>query len=212
MGNESDIPAIVDAVIRDRATLKVFANPEAPLPPECEREDIEAIVAVAGWAPYHHEAKDGGVPWRFHMLDAIACRKLSTKLVKDGDKSKVPKMLAAATALVQATWRPDDDFKPVPKLKFEADLKNMEHIAAAGAAIQNLLLAATARGYHTYWSSGGILAEAKGMRMLDIPDKELLLGAVFIFPKELPRGIEVSEGKHRDDRGPMKKWARWVEL
>lgn len=201
-----------DAVIRERRTLKVYADPAHPLPAECDRDDLMRMVEVAGWAPFHRKAEDQLVPWRFHLLDAAACRELCRVLTERGDNSKIPRMLAAASAMVQATWRPDGKCAPIPKLSFEPTLKNMEHIAAASAAVQNLLLAATARGYHTYWSSGGILAERTGMKLLGVSKKELLLGALFIFPADLSGVMGMKEGDLRDQRGPVESWARWVEI
>ncbi len=61
----------------------------------------------------------------------------------------------------------------------------MEHIAAASAAIQNLLLAATARGISNYWSSGGVLRSAQVFQQLGIPRQQILLGAIFLFPSEI---------------------------
>lgn len=202
----------VDGVIRARRTLKVYADPKKPLPVTEDREALMAMAEVAGWAPFHKKADDQVVPWRFHLLDAAACRKLCAVLTERGDGSKIPKMLAAACGMVQATWRPEGKCSPIPKLYFEPNLKNMEHIAAASAAVQNLLLAATARGYNTYWSSGGILAEREGMKLLGVSKKELLLGALFIFPGDVSAATGTKEGDLRDKRGPLKDWARWVEI
>jgi nitroreductase len=209
--------ALVDRIIRERRTTKVLA--EAPLPPADAREAVEQLIAAAGWAPFHRPAArvhlEAGalpsvVPWRFHLLDAPACRALREHLLARGDRTKIPRLLAAATALVQATWLPDPPAGP-PAGLFEPTEQNMEHVAAAGAAVQNLLLAATARGIPTYWSSGGALRTPEAFAWLDIPAGQILLGSVFLFPADHP-GAEVNPGAHRDRRGPPADWSRWVEL
>ena len=214
---DEDRAATVDGVIRARRTTKVLAD--APLPNEGARETVEALVATAGWAPFHRVAarvhtESGGltsiVPWRFHLLDAPACRALRQALLERGDKSKIPRMLAAAMAMVSATWLPNPPKGPVTGL-FEATEENMEHVAAAGAAVQNLLLAATARGIPNYWSSGGPLRGAEAFGWMGIPAGEILLGALFLFPSETG-DAEVNPGSHRDRRGAPTDWARWVEL
>jgi nitroreductase len=208
---------IVDGVIRERRTTKVLAD--APLPAASARETVEELVATAGWAPFHrvvarvHQesgAMTSIVPWRFYLLDAPGCRAVRQVLLERGDKSKIPRMLAAATALVQATWLPNPPKGPVTGL-FEATEENMEHVAAAGAAVQNLLLAATARRIRNYWSSGSALREPEAFGWMGIPAGEILLGSIFLFPSETG-DAEVNPGSHRDRRGAPADWARWVDL
>jgi nitroreductase len=209
--------AAVDQVIRARRTDKVLAD-EA-LSPVSARGVMDELVAVAGWAPFHKPAarvhlQDGGltsiVPWRFHLLDAHGCRALRQALLARGDRSKVPRMLAAASALVQATWLPNPPKGEVDG-PFEATVDNMEIIAAAGAAVQNLLLAATSRGIRNYWASGGALRDPDAFRWMGIPEREILLGSVFFFPADTG-DAEVSAGSHRDRRGAPAEWSRWVDL
>lgn len=214
---ETDAAETVDRVIRARRTTKVLAD--QALPVVDARRTVEELVATAGWAPFHKPAarvhlEAGGttsiVPWRFHLVDAPGCRALREALLERGDKSKIPRLLGAAAALVQATWLPNPPRGPVEGL-FEATEENMEHVAAAGAAVQSLLLAATARGIPTYWSSGGVLRGAEAFGWLGIPAGEILLGSVFLFPAEHP-GAEVNPGAHRDRRGAPADWSRWVEV
>ena len=61
-------------------------------------------------------------------------------------------MLNVAKSTIVMTWLPKKD--PDRGQLFEPDLKNMEHIAAASAATQNILIGATSLGLRSYWSSG----------------------------------------------------------
>ena len=214
---DAEKAAAVDGVIRGRRTVKVLAD--EGFPAAGMRETVEELVATAGWAPFHRVAArvhtEGGaltsiVPWRFYLVDADGCRRLRDGLLARGDKSKIPRMLATADALVMATWLPNPPKGPVTGL-FEATEENMEHVAAAGAAVQNLLLAATARGVSNYWSSGGALRGEEAFRWMGIPVREIPLGAIFLFPTDT-RGAEVNPGSHADRRGAPADWARWVEL
>ena len=215
----------VDQTIRARHTVKVLAD--GPAPARDRRALVEALVETAGWAPFHRPAAAGHrgvlpspVPWRFYVLDAAACRALREALGEAG--SKVAGLLAAADALVQVTWLPDppgadpaagataDPAAGATTGLFEPTLANMEHVAAAGAAVQNLLLAATAHGLPTFWSSGGgVLRSPDVFARLGIPAGETLLGSVFLFPEDTPveaRGLS----KLRQTRGPASDWSRWV--
>lgn len=222
-----DLVWAVDTVIQQRHTSKVIGNIHAPADvPEGFQTLVAEAVTVAGWAPFHKPAHETHrqhglssiVPWRFHVFDDQACRALLgvlKRLAEVGNdprwlRGKVPAMLAAAGALVQATWLPD----PAPEGEvadslYVATLQNTEHIAAASAAIQNLLLAVTARGMPSYWSSGGVLREPKILDLCGIPRNQQLLGAVFLFPAAT-QDMTVLTGKLRNERGQVGDWARWV--
>lgn len=224
---------IVDRIIRARHTRKVMLSPErlaessGAWNSEHERE-LRNMLEGAAWAPFHrrsHEEThrqgelDSVLPWRFHVLDKPAClallNYLQQQVQSDADprwarawQSKIKNLLSACGALVQATWLPDPaEAGGEPQLTDN----NVEHIAATGAAIQNLLLAAEARGWRSYWSSGGILRDAQVFEYLGIGPHESLLGSVFLTPDEAD-GATVIPGGLRDQRGDVGSWSRWLQL
>lgn len=220
--------ADVDSVIRSRETHKVFADPAAPPPIPTELiESVWASLDVAKWAPFHypshamhHGELTSPVPWRFHVLDHVCCRKLIERLDEMSKAAsdpalasvmngKIPAMLAAAGALVLVTWLPH------PTKEDEASEKlaqmNEEHLMAAAAATQTLLLAMTARGLRTYWSSGGALASRPVFDELGIGAAERFAAAVFVWPAPF-EGEESVPGKLRDARGEVVDLARQVKL
>lgn len=220
-----EIASTVGQVIRDRRTTKVLAT--QPLPCADAAIPWEELLEAAGWAPFHRPAHashlqetelQGIVPWRFHVLPAAGCRTLRDWLA-ERECGKIREMLASAEALILATWLPNpsvdsaaDGTSAEQRLLFEPTLENMEHIAAASAAIQNLLLMATARGLPNYWSSGGLLREADLFDRLGIPRQEILLGAIFLFPQAPTEQAQTVFSKLRDQRGPHTSWARLVQL
>jgi nitroreductase len=134
---------------------------------------------------------------------------------------KIPAMLATSHALILATWLPSSattdrsgEMSQVDTEYFDPSLVNVEHIAAASAAVQSLLLAATAAGIESYWSSGGVLRQPELFSQLSIPGNQRLLGAVFLFPPQLPSGVpgELATSKLRLQRGPITAWTRFVQL
>ena len=221
MPTDAEISVTIDQVIRQRRTTKVFSD--SPLENSTNRQLIGELIETAAWAPFHLPAAaehlrtgglDSPVPWRFYLLDSAACRELRERLLAAGDTGKLPRMLAAATAMIQVTWLPNPRIRlaaaPADEL-FEPTVANMEHIAAASAAVQNLLLAATARAVPSYWSSGGALRGAEAFAWLEIPATEIALGSVFFFPADLT-GLETAPGKLREKRGATSQWSRWVSL
>jgi nitroreductase len=204
--------ATIDDIAADRRTVKLLPDPAAPLPGDgLDRVTVEAMVAAAGWAPFHRACAAGRVgesapePWRVHMLDKGGCLALLAAL--DGfhkAPGKIANMLAAADALLLVTWLPEGG------RDWAASEMNMEHIAAAGAMVQTLLLSATERGIGSYWSSGGVLATAQALDALGAGEGEVLLGAIFLWP-DVPEGVEAAPGKLRAQRRPLEDWARWVK-
>lgn len=214
-----------DEIVRSRETKKVFADPAAP--PTIPDNFIDAVwsaAEVAGWAPFHypsHNSHHGQltspVPWRFHVLDHVACRKLIDDLgplsSEHSDNptlaavlnGKIPTMLAAAGSLVLVTWLPHPTKADPPNEKLLQ--MNDEHLMAAAAATQTLLLALTERGLRTYWSSGGALRTRPVFDHLSIGSGEQFAAAVFVWPSEFD-GEESVPGKHRGTRGEVSDYAR----
>ena len=208
--------------IETRHTLKVLADPELPwdMPDYAVREVVDQLLSVAINAPFHkpaHKSHCGDplsspVPWRFHAFDTKSCRNLAERIgATDLQSGKIPNMLAAADALIMATWLPNPSEQFLSFQEFEPTLQNMEHIAASSAAIQNLLLLATEAELNNYWSSGGILRSKTLFTWMSIPLDQILLGAIFLFPQET-RGVDVKPGGLRDRKGNSEQWSRWVEI
>ena len=214
----------LDTSIRQRKTVKVLAHAE-PLPASEPRLELGSgplaeVLELAGWAPFHRACDEchrqdtlGGIePWRFHVLLAEDCRKLVHQITSE-QAGKIPAMLSAADALILATWLPNPpsgEFQVTDQHPYEPTLANMEHIAAASAAVQNLLLAATSRGMSNYWSSGGVL-RTQVMGEIGISAQEILIGALFLFPTETG-SAEVVGSKLRDKRTPPVSWCRHLEV
>lgn len=207
--------------MRARKTAKVLADIDAPLPVQGEiKETVDALLEEAGWAPFHHPSSSGHqktltspVPWRFYKFDAGECRILLSKLREsDPTSGKILNMLAAADALLQVTWLPDlQDLDSVAEnQEFVGSLRNMEHIAAASAAVQSFLLLATQKGYRTYWSSGGVLRSDAVFERMGIPLEQILLGSIFLFPQDVG-SAEIKPGKMRDKRGTTDGWSAWLK-
>ncbi|MCA8986065.1 MAG: nitroreductase family protein [Planctomycetaceae bacterium] len=208
-----DMTSIIATVIHNRQTEKVLAD--EPIPSSAETLLTDEILELAAWAPFHRPADeshrkqlDAPMPWRFYVLDSEGCRQLRRELLSR-DSSRIIQMLATADCLIQATWLPNpgDD----PGQLFDPTMENMEHLAAASAAVQTLLLAATAHGIRNYWSSGGVLRSPEVYARMGIPKQEILLGSLFFFPQEVGTAT-IATSKLRDQRGPLSGWVRRVQL
>ncbi|MEM6495347.1 MAG: hypothetical protein AAF709_01330 [Pseudomonadota bacterium] len=208
------------AVMERRITEKVLVDPAAPIAVgDNSLADIDNLLASAGNAPFHYQTSQrhreklsSPVPWRMYKLDGANCRALLRRLIDRSETVIIRNMLAAADYVILTTWTPDpvdESHQLGSDASFLGNMRNMEHIAAGSAAVQNLLLLATEAGWSTYWSSGGVLRSEEIFDLLDIPTKEILLGAIFLFPAERPTA-ETRQGKLRDARGSVDDWSKWV--
>lgn len=206
--------------LANRVTSKVLADPENPLSPKgLKQVEIDEWLSFAGQAPFHHPAErvhkselSSPVPWRMYKFDSTSCRSLLAYLNENADAGKICNMLAACDAMVLVTWTPDAANGDLgDTILFEGTERNMEHVAAASAAVQNLLLLATEAGWRTYWSTGGVLRTPQIFDLYGIPNQEILLGAIFIYPQDVGDS-EIRKGKLSDARGDVDDWSRWVAL
>jgi len=215
----------VDQVIQARKSVKVVGDVDAiPEIPEGFFAEVQEAMKIAGWAPFHFTAHDthldremnSPVPWRFYALNQTNCLRLIDALIAHPTlgltkKAAILRMIAAYGTLVLVTWLPDPDNSKNAEDMARRELKNEEHIAAAAAATQNLLLAATARNIDSYWSSGGVLRDAATFELCNIPPQERLLGAIFLAP-DMPDRAGVRPGKLRELRGMPDQWMRSVTV
>jgi nitroreductase len=141
----------VDEAIRSRRTLKAFTDQPVG------RELVSELLDLAVLAPNHHETE----PWRFWV---VGRETLNAMTEATGDR----KLLRSHTAVVVGVERDHD-----------AQVAE-EDYAAAACAIQNLMLAARARGLASFWRTPGVLSRPAVARILDVPRKVRLIGVVHV--------------------------------
>lgn len=221
----SQLERAVDQVIQSRKSVKVIGDVDAiPEIPEDFFAKVQEAMKVSGWAPFHYMAHashldremNSPVPWRFYALDHQNCLRLIDALIEHPElgltkNAAILRMIAAYGALVIVTWLPEPENCNGEEGATRCAMKNEEHVAAASAATQNLLLAATARNIDSYWSSGGVLREKACFDICKIPEQERFLGAVFLAP-DMPDREGVRPGKLRDSRGTSDQWMTSVEI
>jgi nitroreductase len=181
---------VLDAI----AGRRTIGKSEGDVP----RATIEALIEAATWAPNHKMTQ----PWRFTVLTGDARAQLGTVWAESA-AATVPEDQRAsfiageskkplrAPAVIVVSVRTDPD--PIM-----AD----EDFAATAAAVQNLLLAAHARGLAAGWKSGKICycPEVKAFLGLAPDDRIIALVYLGTTAKEEP------PIKQRDPAGAI----RWL--
>lgn len=217
---------VVLAAVRNRRTCKILADPAQPLDIPLEIADpwnrlVRQSIAAAGLAPFHYQRNHQGVvePWRAYFLDWSSCRQLARKFpgwFSLKPSNKIPSMLSACGSLILVTWIPQfrEGAESLQDVSNEKQIEiDDEHLAAAAAMVQNILLLLTAAGLETYWSSGGELGSATCFGRLGIDSREKLLAAVFVgYPLSQETGLQRIEGKNHQLRSAVELWSRSLRV
>jgi len=157
---------VVDA-IRERRTLKELLPAAVPL------ATVRELLALAVFAPNHHRTE----PWRFVVVGPVTIEALVTA-TGDG------KLRRSQTAVVV-----------VQAVDGDAAVAE-EDYAACACAIQNLLLAARARGLASYWRTPKALALPAAHAVLALAAASRVVGIVHLgepvggFPARPERPLE----------------------
>lgn len=217
-------------IVRKRRTFKVMGDVDAPVlidGPTAEKYRAIVLESVksADSAPFHYDRQCDNVPqpWRVNILWHDSCQQVAANFyhwfddVKPGNK--LPSMLSACGACVLVSWLPqfsdsdaqDAGLSMIPKVKqIQID---QEHLAAASAYVQNLMLLLTAANMGTYWSSGGQFRTRAMMDRLLMAAPRQLLAAVFVeFPKTNTNEIQRVPGKLAEARSRSEAWLDIVQL
>jgi nitroreductase len=149
----------VETAIRTRRTHKAYV-PE-PLP----REEIDALLELASWAPNHNLT----VPWRFRVIGPETLGRLKEIAGPEG----AAKLDRAPTLLV------------VSCVLGGEPVADEEDLHATAVASYIVLLAAHARGYAGYWRTPGLLRGREGRAAVGLAEGERFVGLLHLgYPRQ----------------------------
>jgi len=166
--------AVVKSVIESRRTVKPPLMNGNNIP----EEQVFELVSLANWAPTHGLTE----PWRFKIYSGPQvqnfCREHATlyqqhtpaEKFKEDKYEKLVHMGDQASHIIIAIMH-RGTLPAIPQL---------EEIAAASCAIQNILLGATAMGIASYWGSGGMAYHPAMQEYLALAPEDLVLGILYL--------------------------------
>lgn len=130
----------IDAIIRSRRTSMSVDDTE--LDPAV----VEELCELATWAPCHKRTW----PWEFALLTGSARARFGDAVA---DAMHTAGDEPARVAKTRTKYLRTPGLLVVGSSPGDTPLRTLENRDATAAAVQNLLLAATARGLATFWSS-----------------------------------------------------------
>jgi PPOX class probable F420-dependent enzyme len=181
-------------LVQARRSVRRF-RPE-PVP----RAIVEELIAAAGWAPSPH----GRQPWRFAVVARPEARRAladamgatwTAQLALDGQDAATiaarldgsrQRLLTTPVLIIPCLYTADLDHYPDPARQVAEETMAIQSL---GAAIQNILLAATARGLDTGWMCAplfcpDVVRDTLGLTPSLVPHALIQLGWV---ARESPR-------------------------
>lgn len=162
------------------------------------REEIEPLLAAAVAAPNHRLTQ----PWRFYVLGPEARRAYGETLGSRKAK-KVEDPLAAQAVIdkVAATEAALPAMLAVSMTLDENAETREEDYAATMMAIQNLLLAAEARGLGTHLRSGAVMDDPRTRAAIGVPAGERIVATI-----QLGEPAATPEAKERRPASEVTTW------
>ena len=188
----------VTEVIQNRRTV----YPEFFSDRKVHKEQIELMLDNAKWAPTHKLTQ----PWFFKVFYDEGTKTFGEFFSETYKKIAAPEMFSEmkynkmknraekSSAVIVACMRRDEKER-VPEV---------EELASANAAIQNMLLTATAYGIGVYWGTGGVTYKPKMKDFLGLKPQDQVLGVLFL-------GYPAEEWPRKTPRKPREYYSEWIE-
>lgn len=179
----------IQNLIKDRRSIKPLKISTRKV----HREQIEAMIQAANWAPTHAHTE----PWRFKVFGGKAKEDL-LQFQADLYKTKTPeeKFLpdtytgfterGKRATYVVGVWMKRQETEVIPEI---------EEVLAVGGAVQNFSLVAAAYGMGCFWSTGGFAFSSEMHAYMKLLPKDKFLGFLYVgypegeWPEPTRRGI-----------------------
>lgn len=152
-------------------------------PDAVSRETIETLLSAGAQAPNHYKVR----PWRFVVLTGEARNRLG-EVMSASQRERKPDLppesfdktrtlpLRAPVLIAVGVDKPSEE-----------KVLEIENIAAASAACQNMLLAAHALGLGAMWRTGEWARDARVKEFLGFALDQHVIGFIYIgYPEFLP--------------------------
>lgn len=186
---------IADALtaIKNRRSIKEYLQTEIP------KEWIEELLDAAHWAPNHKLTH----PWRFHVFTGAGREKLVAArqaAVKAGAEKKGMQASEEDLKFARDKCFSSPVLIIVSMVGDQNKITDQENYAACWCAIENLLVAANARGLGSYPSTGTWIDENFVGPVLGLTEKERPVACIF---------LGYSEQKTMAKRLPAEQHTKW---
>jgi len=164
----------VSAVIKGRRSVS-WAKMNGALIPD---ESIHELLQLAHWAPTHARTE----PWQFFVYagDALTAFGKAHADLYWQHTPEDKRLEATYNKLLHNVDKTSHLVIAAMKRGSNPKIPAIEEVAAASAAIQNILLGATAMGIASFWSTGGMTHHPTLRQYLGLGNEDIVLGLLYL--------------------------------
>ncbi|MEO6149519.1 MAG: nitroreductase [Mucilaginibacter sp.] len=185
----------ISTIIKARRTIKPPMMNGQKIP----NGHIAAILELADWAPTHAFTE----PWRFVIYEdpkafcaqhAVLYKQgIAAENFKEGTYNTLAAIGDNASHVIVAYMKRGSN----------PNIPAVEELAASSAAVQNLLLSATALNIASFWSTGGATLKPAMKGFLGITEEDQVLGLLYLgYSDQHPEGKRLT---------PIEEKVKWVK-
>lgn len=161
---------------------------------------VRQLLENANWAPNHKHTE----PWRFTVFSGAGLQQFAdfqSGLYKKtaGEKFKEDKWLKLQLTPLLCSHI----IALGMKRSVEANIPEMEELAAVACAVQNIYLSTTAYGLGGYWTTGGTTYIEEAKSFFSLGDQDKLMGFFYLGYIQIP--------SPKSKRGPVEEKTKWVQ-
>lgn len=165
---------VLERIVRQRRTIK----PGRMNGKKIAEADVRDLIQLADWAPTHGRTE----PWRFIVLESEAFKRFSEQHAELYRKHIPPEKFREDKykGLLENYQTASHLIIVVMKRSPEGKIPEEEEYAAVAAAVQNMLLGASAKKIAVIWSTGGMATKPPMMPLLDLTEEDKVVGFLYL--------------------------------
>ncbi len=161
--------------------------------PGPDPEQLDRILEAAVAAPDHGRMQ----PWRFIVIAGEARARLGEILAQSLLRREPDSPAGRLEAEKRKALRSPVVVVVVATIKENPNVPEIEQIVSAGAAAQNMLLAAHGLGLGGFWRTGAVAYDEEAKRALGLGENDRVVGFIYLGSVAMP-------GRSRQiDAGPL---------
>lgn len=174
-----------DQLVKDRRTVKAAAMNGAIIP----NQEIQNLLELANWAPTHGRTE----PWFFFVYTGDSLTDFGKKhaALYWENNSEENRKTTTFENLEHSVDKVSHLIIAVTKRGSNPKIPLLEEIAATSAAIQNILLGASANGIAAIWNTGGMTHHHSMKNYLDLGEQDVVMGLLYLGYTDEPHKVGI---------------------
>lgn len=172
-------------------------SPAQLVEPGPTAEQLEKILAVAARAPDHGRMQ----PWRFVLIEGEARARFGEVMAGSLRRREPDAAAGKLDAERKKAMRAPLIVVVAAAVKENPKVPEVEQIVAAGAAAQNMLVAAHAFGLGGFWRTGAIAYDPEVKRAMGLADTDTIVGIIYLGSIGVP-----GQAKPADVASVTRRW------